>query len=119
VVSVDREDQLLLVRFDGKDIPYPFTDLDDLDLAYAISVHKSQGSEYKCVVVLLHTSHFVMLQRNLLYTAITRGRKCVVLLGSRQAVRMAVQNAQSRPRYSALAQRVRILRQRGSGPLAL
>jgi exodeoxyribonuclease V alpha subunit len=119
VVGVDREDQVLVVRFDGRDVAYPFTDLDDLDLAYAISIHKSQGSEYKCVIVVLHTSHFVMLHRNLLYTAITRGRECVILLGSKQAIRMAVQNAQGKPRHSGLAQRLRHLRGRGSSPREL
>jgi exodeoxyribonuclease V alpha subunit len=119
ISGIDKEEQQVLVRFDGKDIPYPFTDLDDLDLAYAVSIHKSQGSEYRAVVVVLHTAHFVMLQRNLLYTAITRGRSLVVLVGSKNAVRLAVENSQVKPRYSALGERLKILRRKVSSPKAL
>ena len=88
-------------------VRYPAGELDPLELAYACSIHKSQGSEYPCVVVVLHTQHYVMLQRNLLYTALTRGKRLVVLLGNRRAVARAVRNAEARLRYTRLAERLR------------
>ncbi|MEK6192899.1 MAG: ATP-dependent RecD-like DNA helicase, partial [Deltaproteobacteria bacterium] len=79
---------------------------DELTLAYAISVHKSQGSEYPAVVVPLMTQHFPLLQHNLLYTAITRGKRLVVLIGNRRAVNIALKNDKPRLRSSRLAQRI-------------
>jgi exodeoxyribonuclease V alpha subunit len=73
-------------------VQYPATELDQITLAYACSIHKSQGSEYPAVVIPVHTQHFVMLARNLLYTAVTRGKKLVVLVGSKRAIRLAVRN---------------------------
>jgi len=90
----------------GAPVRYPAAELDQTQLAYACSVHKSQGSEYPAVVIPLHTQHFVMLQRNLLYTAITRGKRLVVLVGSRRALRIAVNNDQQAARNSSLAERV-------------
>ncbi len=107
ISSMDEDEQFLRVNFDGRLVTYEFSELDELELAYAITVHKSQGSEYKAVVMPVHTTHFVMLQRNLLYTAITRGRKLVVLVGQKRAVAMAVDNFNSTPRNSALDQRLR------------
>ena len=72
ILKIDTEDQEVTVIFDGKRVDYDYSDLDELVLAYAVSVHKSQGSEYPCVVIPLLTQHYVMLQRNLIYTAITR-----------------------------------------------
>jgi exodeoxyribonuclease V alpha subunit len=88
-------------------VDYDFAELDELSLAYAVSVHKSQGSEYPVVVLPLVASHFMMLQRNLVYTAVTRARKLVVLVGSRKALGMAVRNNKTSQRYSALAVRLR------------
>ncbi|MFQ5960328.1 MAG: ATP-dependent RecD-like DNA helicase [Candidatus Methylomirabilales bacterium] len=102
IVRLDREEQQVWVRFDQGDVVYEWSELDELSLAYAISVHKSQGSEYPAVVFPLHTSHYVMLQRNLLYTALSRGRTLVVVVGTRQAVSIAVRNARIRERYSHL-----------------
>jgi len=110
IVSIDREDHLVKVNFDGRIVGYDFNEMDELELAYCISVHKSQGSEYKAVVMPLHTTHYVMLQRNLLYTGITRGKKLVCLVGTRRAVSMAVNNVSAEPRFSALDQRLRALR---------
>ena len=109
VAAIDPVDQTLTVDFDGKVVGYDFADLDELQLAFAISVHKSQGAEYPAVVVPVSTQHFVMLQRNLLYTAITRGRKLVVLVGSRRALWRAVTTADTRRRFGLLRWRLRSL----------
>ena len=95
------------VDFDGRSIVYPSDALDALTLAYAATVHKAQGSEYPAVVVPLSMQHYVMLRRNLLYTAITRGRKLVVLVGERRALRAAVERAGDHQRHTALAERLR------------
>jgi exodeoxyribonuclease V alpha subunit len=97
----------LIIRFDDREIVYAIDDLDELQLAYAATIHKSQGSEYPAVVIPIHTQHFVMLQRNLLYTAITRARRLVVLVGTRKALSMAVRNADVSHRCSLLDVRLR------------
>ncbi len=107
VVEADAASQLLRVRFDDRDIEYGLDEIDELTLAYAATVHKSQGSEYAAVVIPVHTQHYMMLQRNLLYTAVTRGKRLVVLVGSRKALGMAVRNAEISLRCSGLAQRLR------------
>src|SRR5207248_8850879 len=98
ITSIDAEEQTATADFDGRAVEYDFADLDELQLAYAVSIHKSQGSEYPAVVIPVHTQHYVMLQRNLLYTGITRGRKLVALVGSRQALWRAVTHAATKPR---------------------
>ncbi len=107
VLSADPEERTLAVDFDGRVVTYAAGDVEDLQLAYACSVHKAQGSEYPAVVLPLCTQHFPMLQRNLLYTAVTRGRKLVVVVGSRRALALAVQNGQTRERFTGLARRLR------------
>jgi exodeoxyribonuclease V alpha subunit len=104
--AVDPEEQTLLVEFDGRLVEYDVADLDELQLAYACTVHKSQGSEYPAVVMPLHTQHYTMLQRHLLYTAITRGRRLVVLVGSRKALWRAVNNVETTQRWSLLVHRL-------------
>ena len=94
------------VDFDGRIATYERAELDQLVHAYAVSVHKSQGSEYPAVVIPLVTQHFMMLQRSLLYTAVTRGKKLVVLVGTRRAIQLAVRNADARRRYTWLASRI-------------
>ncbi len=106
IADIDEEEQRLTVDFDGPAVSYDFAELDELQLAYACTVHKSQGSEYPAVVMPLHTQHFTMLQRHLLYTAITRGRKLVVLVGSRKALWRAVANCESQHRWSLLRNRL-------------
>ncbi len=101
-------DNIVRVDFDGRIVVYERTDLDALTHAYAVSVHKSQGSEYPAVVIPIATQHFMMLQRSLLYTAVTRGKKLVVLVGSKRAVSLAVKNADARRRYTWFSERVRI-----------
>jgi len=107
VAKVDEAERELVVRFEDRDVPYDFQELDELSPAYAVTVHKSQGSEYPCVVMPVHTQHYVMLQRNLLYTGITRGKKLVILVGSRRAVDLAVKNGEAARRCSALQRRLR------------
>jgi len=107
VTEIDLTEQTLTARIDERDVLYDFTDLDELAPAYAVTVHKSQGSEYPCVVVPLLTQHYMLLQRNLLYTAITRGKKLVVLVGSTKALGIAVRNAQTTRRFSRLVERLR------------
>ena len=106
IVAIDEEDRSLKIRFDDRVIAYDFREVDELSLSYATTIHKSQGSEYPCVVVPLHTQHFVLLQRNLLYTAITRGRKLVVLVGSQKALSMAVGRAEAHSRITTLKERL-------------
>ncbi len=107
VVSLEIEDRELAVDFSGRTIVYQSEDLEDLTVAYACTIHKAQGSEYPAVVVVLHDQHHVMLQRNLLYTAVTRGRRLVVLVGSKRALSRAVRTESVRLRNTMLASRVR------------
>jgi exodeoxyribonuclease V alpha subunit len=106
VCALDTEKSELWVNYDGREVPYGFDELDELALAYAISVHKSQGSEYPAVIVPLLTEHFVLLQRNLLYTAMTRGRRLVVLVGNRKAIDIALKNDKPAQRLSGLSGRL-------------
>ena len=107
VTRIDREEQVLTIRFDERLVDYDFSQLDEVVHAYAISVHKSQGAEYPAVVVPLLTQHYMMLQRNLLYTAVTRARELVVLVGTKRAIAIAVRNDKIAARNSRLAQRLR------------
>jgi exodeoxyribonuclease V alpha subunit len=108
VVAIDPIDQLLTVRYDAtRDVAYDFGLLDELTLAYAISVHKAQGAEYPCVVIPLLIQHYTLLQRNLLYTAVTRAKHLVVLLGDRRAIAIAVKNNRVAQRYTGLARRLK------------
>ena len=106
ILSIDRANRALKVRFDGRIVGYEAGELDQLTLAYAVSVHKSQGSEYPAVVIPLLTQHYMMLQRNLLYTAITRGRRLVILVGSHRALRIAVGNNRVMKRCTRLPERI-------------
>ncbi|HKA33750.1 MAG TPA: ATP-dependent RecD-like DNA helicase [Candidatus Binatia bacterium] len=106
IAAVNIEEGELTVDFDGKRIPYGADDLDEIGLAYAISVHKSQGSEYPVVVIPLHTAHFPMLHRSILYTAVTRGRELVVLVGSKRAVAMAIRNIRIEKRFTGLKEKL-------------
>lgn len=107
IETIDEAERAVEVRYDGRLVRYETADLEDLTLAYACSIHKSQGSEYPAVVLPLHTQHFVMLERNLLYTAITRGKRLVVIVGSRRALELAVKKTSSQVRFSRLAERLR------------
>lgn len=109
ITFLDKGAALAHVRFADRDHRYRFEELGDLLPAYAISVHRSQGSEYPAVVAPVTTDHFLMLRRSVVYTAITRGRKLVVLVGSRRALEMAVNNADDGHRFSALKERIQDL----------
>jgi len=106
IFHIDAEDQEIKVLFDERLVTYEFADLDELVPAYAVTVHKSQGSEYPAVVIPIMTQHYMMLQRNLIYTAVTRGRKLVVLVGTKKALAIAVKNNKTEQRYSLLKQRL-------------
>jgi len=107
ITFVNEEDQEITVESDGRNVVYDFSELDELVHAYASTIHKSQGSEYPAVVILLTTQHFKLLQRNLLYTAVTRGKRLVCIIGSRKAVAMAIRNTEIRQRRTGLKDRVR------------
>jgi exodeoxyribonuclease V alpha subunit len=107
VTSIDPTDELLLVRFDEREVEYEDAALDQLTLAYAISIHKSQGSEYPAVVVPFLTTHFVMLSRNLVYTAVTRAKRLCVLVADPRALRVALGEAKREERVTRLAERLR------------
>lgn len=104
IAEINSVDQQLTVCFDNRIVEYDFHELDEITLAYAVSVHKYQGSECPCIVMPLHTTHFKLLHRNLLYTAVTRGKKLVVLVGSSKALYIAVKNDEVKRRYSGLQQ---------------
>lgn len=107
ISSIDRENQEVILSFEGRDVAYDYPDLDEITLAYAVSVHKSQGSEYPAVIVPVVTQHYVLLQRNLLYTAVTRGKKLVVLVGTKKALALAVKNDKQQKRYTYLWHRLK------------
>jgi exodeoxyribonuclease V alpha subunit len=107
IVSIDREAQEVTVNFDVNPVSYDFAELDEIVLAYAVSVHKSQGSEYPVVVMPLLTQHYLLLQRNLLYTAITRGKKLVVIIGTKKALGIAIRNNKQQLRYTRLQLRLK------------
>ncbi|MEX0962227.1 MAG: ATP-dependent RecD-like DNA helicase [Simkaniaceae bacterium] len=102
IIEIIQEDQFCTIDFDGQSIEYDFSELDELSLAYACSIHKYQGSECPCVVIPIHTCHYKMLNRNLLYTGITRGKKLVVLVGSKRALMISVQNDEVKKRFTGL-----------------
>jgi exodeoxyribonuclease V alpha subunit len=104
---VNADDQELSVLFDGRTIPYNKSELDELALAYATTIHKSQGSEYPAVVMPLSTQHYTLLERNLLYTGVTRGKQLVVIVGQPKALRIAVENVRSTGRATLLAWRIK------------
>ncbi len=107
VAGFDSEEREILIRLEGRVVGYPKPNLDELELAYAVTIHKSQGSEFPCVVIVLHTQHFAMLQRNLLYTAITRGKKLVIVVGNRQALAIATRTETTQRRETLLVERLR------------
>jgi exodeoxyribonuclease V alpha subunit len=107
IEDVDLANGELTATFDGRAVTYRLGELDTLVPAYAATIHKSQGSEYPAVVIPVMTQHYAMLQRNLLYTGVTRGKKLVVLVGQKKAVAIAVRNVSGRRRWSKLQERLR------------
>jgi len=106
IVGIRTDENEITVLFDGRNVVYEFYELDELVLAYAVSVHKSQGSEYPAVVIPVLTQHYILLQRNLIYTAITRGRNLVVMVGTRKALAMGVNNDKTQKRFTHLRYRM-------------
>ena len=104
IEKIDQTEQKLTVQMDDKSVEYNFSDLDEIMLAYAVSVHKYQGSECPCIVMPIHTSHFKLLQRNLLYTAVTRGKQLVILVGTKKALALSIHNDEVKNRYTGLVQ---------------
>src|SRR5262249_12055163 len=115
IEDVDPDDGELAVSFDGRTVTYGFGELDTLVPAYAATIHKSQGSEYPAVVIPVMTQHYAMLQRNLLYTGVTRGKKLVVLVGQKKAVAIAVRNVSGRRRWAKLNEWLRAIQERPAG----
>lgn len=107
ISGIDMEMEEITVNFDGRTVDYSFFELDEISLSYAISIHKSQGSEFKCVIIPILTSHYMLLQRNLLYTAITRARELAVIVGSKKAIGMAVNRNIVEKRYTSLKELLR------------
>ena len=112
ITAIAWESREVLISIDGREVVYDFSDLDEIVTAYAVSVHKSQGSEYPAVIIPIVTQHYILLQRNLIYTAVTRGKELVVIVGSRKAMTIGVNNNKTRQRYTRLCHR---LSSRGSG----
>ena len=106
ITSIDPENQEVIVTFEGISVPYDYSELDEIILAYAISVHKSQGSEYPAVIIPILAQHYVLLQRNLIYTAATRGKQLVVMVGSKKALAIGVNNDRIMKRYTCLGERL-------------
>ena len=106
IVKIDLIEKEVTIRFDQREVVYDFGELDEVSLAYAITIHKSQGSEFPVVVTPLAMQQYMLLQRNLVYTGITRGKKLVVLIGQRKALAMAVRNNKTENRFSGLLARL-------------
>jgi exodeoxyribonuclease V alpha subunit len=109
ITAVDLEEREITVSFDGTAVTYDVSELDELVLAYAVTIHKAQGSEYPIVVMPFTTQHYLMLRRQLLYTGVTRAKKAFVLIGTKQAVELAVKNDSASERSTMLAERLRNL----------
>jgi exodeoxyribonuclease V alpha subunit len=106
LMDINEKEDSFQVGYDDRIVLYNSSDADDLVIAYATTIHKAQGSEYTCVIVPVHTQHYVMLARNLLYTAVTRGKRLVLTIGSAKAVKLSVENSRSRTRFTRFAQRL-------------
>jgi exodeoxyribonuclease V alpha subunit len=106
IVKIDPIEKEVTIRFDQREVVYDYGELDEISLAYAITIHKSQGSEFPVVVTPLAMQQYLLLQRNLVYTCITRGKKLVVLIGQRKALAMSVKNHRTENRFSGLLARL-------------
>lgn len=104
IKSINLDDNLVIIEYDGRAVEYDKSELDEVDLAYAISIHKSQGSEYPVIITPVTTQHYTLLERNLLYTGITRGKKMVILIGQKKALYMGVKRVSSSKRITSLKQ---------------
>jgi exodeoxyribonuclease V alpha subunit len=107
ITSIDLESQEVTVTYDGMPVLYEAAELDEIVLAYAISVHKSQGSEYPAVIVPILSQHYLLLQRNLIYTAVTRAKKLLVMVGSKKALATGIRNDRIMRRFTYLSERLK------------
>lgn len=107
IIGVNEEEEELSIAFEGREVLYAFSELEELCLAYATSVHKFQGSEASCILLPCHMSHFILLERNLLYTGVTRGKKKVILIGQPKAIAIALQNENAKKRFTSLQQQLK------------
>ena len=110
VKEIDNNKKVVLIDFERKIVSYDFQQLDELTLAYAISIHKSQGSEYPVVIICLHTSHYILLQRNLIYTALTRAKKLAIIVGTKKAMQIAINNVNVKIRYTGLRDKMKTIK---------
>lgn len=106
ISAIDTEEQEVIIDYQGRDVTYDYADLNEIALAFATTIHKSQGSEYPVVLLPMYTQHYVMLSRNLLYTGLTRAKKLAIIIGSKKAIGMAVRSINQKPRYTQLQQRL-------------
>ena len=114
IAGVDEEEKIVSVTFDDRTLDYELSEIDELTLAYALTVHKSQGSEFEAVIMPLLMSHYIMLDRNLLYTAVSRAKKLLVIIGSEKALRYAIRNNKPHLRYTHLMDRIVKLTEQGA-----
>jgi exodeoxyribonuclease V alpha subunit len=106
VVAIDAIEQEVTIGFDGREVTYDYGDLNEVALAWSISIHKSQGSEYPVVILPIYMTHYVMLSRNLIYTGLTRAKKLAIVIGSNKAIGMAVRQVNQQERYTRLKERL-------------
>jgi exodeoxyribonuclease V alpha subunit len=106
ITHIDTTEQEMRIQIDEREVIYDYADLNEITLAYSITIHKSQGSEYPVVILPLYTQHYVMLSRNLVYTGITRGKKLVILVGSSKAIAISVKQQNEQQRYTRLKERL-------------
>lgn len=106
ITAIEREEQILTITYDDRPVDYDFADLNEIGLAWAISIHKSQGSEYPVVILPLYMQHFLLLSRNLFYTGLTRAKQLAVVIGAQKAIGYAVRQQKERYRYTRLADRL-------------
>jgi exodeoxyribonuclease V alpha subunit len=106
IAAIDSVEQEVIISFDGRDVSYDYADRDEINLAYALSIHKSQGSEYPVVIMPLYLQHYIMLSRNLVYTGLTRAKKLAIVIGSSKAIAIAVKQNNERQRYTRLRERL-------------
>lgn len=107
IKRIDKEEGEVIISFDDRDITYDMNELDEITLAYALTIHKSQGSEYPVVVIPVLMSHYIMLYKNLIYTGLTRGKKLVIMVGQKKALAIAAKNNKAKTRWTMLEDRLK------------
>ena len=108
IAAVDVEEQEVVVQFGERSVSYDYADLNEISLAWAVTIHKSQGSEYPVIILPVYMQHYLMLSRNLIYTGLTRAKKLAIVVGPQKAIALAVKQVKDRQRYTLLDQRLRV-----------